>query len=43
LLFAHVGDDLVGEIVARVVHGEHDAVDDELGLRLVYACTVCKS
>ncbi len=29
---AHVGDDLVGEIVARVVHGQHDAVDGEPGI-----------
>ena len=24
---AHVGDNLIGEIVARIVHGQHDAVD----------------
>src|SRR5579872_927342 len=26
---AHIGNDLRGEIVARVIHGEHDAVDHQ--------------
>ncbi len=36
---AHVGDHLVGEIVARVVHGEHDAVDGQRGLSVVLTCS----
>ena len=32
MMLAHVVGDLVGEIVARVVHGQHDAVDGEAGI-----------
>ena len=29
---AHIGGDQVGEIVAPVVHGQHDALESSLGL-----------
>ena len=32
---AHVGDDLIGQVVARIVHGQHDAVDGEAGIERV--------